>query len=83
MSTGHLRRGRETAGRGGAKEEGWASGADKADAGSTPDANIEATARHEAEGESYRRRGRQAITGETAPLKEMAQEAPDGHAGEE
>jgi hypothetical protein len=83
MSAGHQRRERETAERGGVEEEGRPSGSDKADAGNTPAANVEATARHEAEGEGYRRRGRRAMTGETAPLKEMAQEAPDGHAGEQ
>ena len=83
MAADHERREREPAGRGGAQEEGRPSASDKADAGDTPEANIEATARHEAEGEGYRRRGRRAMTGGTAPLKDMAQESPDGHAGEQ
>ena len=80
--TAERRREHATAGPAGAEGEGRPVDSEEADAGHTPEANIEATARHEAEGEGYRRRGRRAMTGETAPMKSMAQETPTGHAGE-
>jgi hypothetical protein len=81
--TAEQRRERPPAGPSGAEGEGQPAGAEEADAGQTPQANREATAQHEAEGEGYRRRGRRAMTGQTAPLKDMAQAAPEGHAGQE
>jgi hypothetical protein len=74
---------RAGAGPAGAEEEGPSSRPERSGKGPTPPANRVATEQHEAEGEGYRRRGRRALTGESVPLKDMADEAPAGHAGEE
>ena len=50
--TAERRHERATAGPTGAEGEGRPVDSDEADAGNTPEANIEATARHEAEGEA-------------------------------